>query len=72
MSAYDDPHVHAYEGISDGTEERPPSIEDAIADAARKAHVESDGAWFEVLRLQVEVVPHNQWAKTYKVIIGKS
>jgi hypothetical protein len=72
MAANEDPHIHAYEGFSYGTEERPASIEDAIVDAASKTHVEADGVWFDILRLQAEVVPHNQWAKTYKVIITPS
>lgn len=66
MKRYEEGHVPAYEGISAGDM---PTISAAIADAASNARVEADGAWFEVTRIQAEVLPHNQWVRAYRVII---
>ena len=60
----------AYEGFSYG---EGPTLEEAIANAARFTAVRGDeGAWFEISRIQAEVVGHNQWVKGYRVVITPS
>lgn len=63
--------IPAYEGFSSASEEgKSASLEEAISNAAENAYIENDdGEWFEVARIQAQLLPHNQWVKAYRVTI---
>jgi hypothetical protein len=62
-----DGHLIGFEGYSSG---EGPTLEEAITDAAQKTSVAGDdGVWFELSRVQAEIVGHNQYVRGFRVII---
>jgi flavin-binding protein dodecin len=62
--------VRAFKGRSVATRKEPASLEKAISNAAEGASLtRKNGEWFEVARIQVQLLPHNQWVKAYSVTI---
>jgi hypothetical protein len=64
--------LRVFQGRSEGYEGKEPSLVEAIADAARVAGVAEGGEWFDVIRIQAEVLPHNQWVRVFSVIVTPS
>jgi flavin-binding protein dodecin len=68
--------VRAYVGYSFRAEETAaePSVESAITDAVAKAGLKrgENESWFEVSRIQAQVVEHNQWVRGFRVTITPS
>jgi hypothetical protein len=63
--------VPAYVGISEGSEDKPATLEEAIHDAAIQA-VEGGHGEVPLNVVTIELVAHNPHIKAYKVVITAS